>query len=297
MNIGDFHLIDKKEITKYYNEQTYFKSTSTLGSSCMRYDSCGDFFKIYEDHAKMLVCIKNNKLLGRAIVWTIGDIIILDRIYVCEDYLQEQFTEYAKDHKWWIKEHNCLLENGDWPMWLTPSDDYENPIRYDFTINLKEHYSYFPYVDSFRYYDIETNSISTNPDHGYIRLCDTYGGYTSAKYYYCEHCNREGFYWNDSCDDDLFRYSRYLSTYLCSDCSYYNDTIDDYVPINAKVENVIVPDGVESIPLTYIELNLININCYTPSNIGFIKHNNYYYDKSCFIWSCENNKYIFKNED
>lgn len=68
MNIGDFRLIDKKEITKYYNEQTYFKSIGTLGASCMRYDSCNNFFKIYEDHAKMLICIKNDKLLGRAIV-------------------------------------------------------------------------------------------------------------------------------------------------------------------------------------------------------------------------------------
>ena len=51
LEAGEFVLVSGSDITKYYNEENYVEVKGTLGNSCMRYDTCQKYFKVYEDHA------------------------------------------------------------------------------------------------------------------------------------------------------------------------------------------------------------------------------------------------------
>ena len=65
---GKFVLVSGSDITEYYNEKNYTEVKGTLGNSCMRYDTCQRYFKVYEDKAKLLICKKDGTILGRAII-------------------------------------------------------------------------------------------------------------------------------------------------------------------------------------------------------------------------------------
>lgn len=295
MNIGDFKIIEGSDITKYYNKDLYFKQNSTLGCSCMKHHECSDYFGVYEDCAKMLICIKNDLIVGRAILWKIKDDIIMDRVYVCDDYLEEQFIDYAKDHKWIIREFNKLLKDGEQATWLHPDDNYTLPIMYNFNIQCKRIYKKFPYVDSFRYYNFETNTISTNPNNADARLSSTQGDYYMCKYYTCVNCGRIIREWEDDDDDQAHVYRcDYLNEYYCMDCCEYNEVISDYVSIDAELIDVYYyKSDVCKIPREFVFQNLINICQFSIDRNKFIKYNDKYYSLNYFTWNLEQNKYIF----
>ena len=66
---GEFKIVTGDDIVKYYDGDNYYKNNGTLGNSCMRHSDCADYFNIYKDCAKLLVCLKDDKVLGRAIIW------------------------------------------------------------------------------------------------------------------------------------------------------------------------------------------------------------------------------------
>ncbi len=115
-----FKLVSGNEIPKWYLQDNYhgnFEESHTLWNSCMRYDSCQTYFKVYErtPSIKLLILLDNTtqKLVGRALVWTKcepldGDVtntfIFMDRIYCYKTYMEELFKNYAKENNWWWKE-------------------------------------------------------------------------------------------------------------------------------------------------------------------------------------------------
>ena len=180
LDIGEFKIVEGDDIQKYYLEDNYYKPTGTLGNSCMRYPDCQPYFEIYKDEAKMLVLIKDNKILGRAIVWEIKGNTYLDRIYTCKDYLVSNFISYAEKNKWYYRSTQDVLFNGGKQKWLGPNDNYEKPIALDLTIYLSCHYEYMPYMDTFRYYNPREDIISTSHTEGWVCLSDTDGSYEDS---------------------------------------------------------------------------------------------------------------------
>lgn len=77
------------KIIHWYNEQNYYKSDGTLGNSCMRYPSKGNFMRLYADNpnkCSLLILRQDDKLLARALVWKLDDgRVYLDRIYSIQD--------------------------------------------------------------------------------------------------------------------------------------------------------------------------------------------------------------------
>lgn len=242
MNAGEFKLIEGSDITKYYNDEYYYSCDGTLGNSCMRHCECSDYFGIYEDNAKMLVCFKDGLVLGRAIVWEVDGKTFMDRIYTCMDYLEGQFVDYARTNKWYYRQTNSLLGDGEYQRWYGPDDNYGYAREYDLTVKLKEHYEYMPYVDSFRYYNPGDNSINTDPYKGCIRLSNTDGSYGEEDYdiFTCAHCGREQRVYDDDDAPDDMVYSEYEDNWYCDECAVYCDGIDDYVSINTPTELVYV---------------------------------------------------------
>lgn len=255
ISAGEFVLVSGSAITEYYNEDCYAELTGTLGNSCMRHYECREYFEIYEDKAKLLICKKEDKILGRAIVWELPEGTFMDRIYTCYDYLENQFIDYAQSQKWHYRRNNCLLSDGDYQEWYGPEDNYTDYREYDLTIQLDRNYTYVPYIDSFRYYNKDNNTINTSPYKGSYCLSNTDGSYGDDDYttFVCEHCGAE----IRSHNDDIpfgWHYSEYEDAYLCDDCAVYCSGLDDYVSIGTPTIEAIESNGIKLIyPESYIK--------------------------------------------
>lgn len=254
---NNFELVSGEDIRKWYWDKNYYECKGTLGNSCMRYENAQEFFDIYVDNAKMLITKKAGRLTGRAIVWEIDEnTTILDRIYTCFDYLENCFIEYAKEHKWIIRDNNSLLHTGEVQCWRTPDDDYASSKPIDFTIKLKRHYSMFPYVDSFRYYNIDRNEITTEISDAALDSTD--GDYSGCSVS-CDNCGRVFYGYTE--DDDLpdeLHWCEWTSSYLCDDCCYWSNYLDEYAPYS--VANAIIHEyswgATDRVPLEIIQENL-----------------------------------------
>ena len=97
-----FELVSGDDIRKYYSWRTYSElmgKETNLWGSCMRSDDCQDYFRIYTDNPEvcsLLVAFdKDDKVLGRALVWTFDDGKRgMDTIYAHESLI-ESFVEWA----------------------------------------------------------------------------------------------------------------------------------------------------------------------------------------------------------
>jgi len=160
---GRFQIIEGGDITKAYFRANYVPSHGTLNKSCMRYLKCqkDNYFKIYEDNAKMLIMTpkRGRRILGRAILWPYKGSYLMDRVYTTENFIEHKFYEYAKSMKWGCLNKNVYVEYGKVQQWLLPEDNYENPKELYIKIPLKNNYSNFPYMDSFCYMSTKDSSI------------------------------------------------------------------------------------------------------------------------------------------
>lgn len=251
----NFEIVSGEDIRHYYNTETYFRVDGTLGNSCMRYPECSRNFDIYVDHAKMLISTKDGRLTGRALLWEIGDITLMDRIYTCYDYLENCFREHAKENKWWIRDDNSLLNNGDNQYWLSPDDNYNVARKDEFRIELNKHYDYFPYIDSFRYYDGD-KTLSTNCVFDNFCSC-TDGSYEASDNYMECYCCGQSFYGSYDGDvPDELHYSEWADAYYCDDCCWWCEYLEDYIPNSEDgVRAYIDKDVSETVPQSWAEDN------------------------------------------
>lgn len=89
------------DILNVYNSNNYSINSYTLGSSCMNNQT--DYLKLYTnnpDKVKALVIKKFNKISGRCLIWTTdcGD-QVMDKRYVCDDWVYEKFDSIRKERK------------------------------------------------------------------------------------------------------------------------------------------------------------------------------------------------------
>jgi hypothetical protein len=285
---ANFQLVEGEDIRYWYYDEHYYLCDGTLGNSCMRYSHTQPFFDVYVENAKMLITTKNGLLTGRAIVWEIDGITILDRIYTCFDYLENCFIDYAKERGWWIRENNSLLSTGDEQTWLTPEDNYESVHYKVFHITLKSKYCYFPYMDSFRYYDGD-KTLSTGPEYNYA--LDSTDGEIRGEEYTCDNCGSTFFGYDDEVPDGL-HYSNYSDAYYCDDCCWYSDGLDDYIPNSDP--SIIVHGKWNSAlyPQSYLDDNLVTTPNGEESSDNIVKiDNKYYFVTTNLIFNQETNKY------
>jgi len=158
-----FEIVDGEDIRKWYSEDKYSTKSGQLGNSCMRYNSCKDYFDIYIENPE--VCqllifktLNGEKLLGRALLWTnVDGKKLMDRIYTTKD-------NYIKLFKKWADEK-----------------DYKQIYDEDFSTTIKvesKDYELYPYMDTFKYYSKEKGLLyndSSDVERPYYRLEDTGG--------------------------------------------------------------------------------------------------------------------------
>jgi hypothetical protein len=187
----DFQIVTGEDITKYYHENTYTRDGyGSLTASCMKYNHCSPYFSIYAlnpEVCQMLLMFDNKgSLLGRALLWNTVDtetgkeVKAMDRIYCIND---DKNIHYFKE---WADENGYVArKNQKWFDCLR-FESHGNETKLKLSIKIKDtEYKYFPYVDTFKFWDIK-NGILSNflpADTTYIKvLADNNGKYHSSNY-------------------------------------------------------------------------------------------------------------------
>lgn len=162
-----FKLVKGNEIKKWYHHRNYAANSGQLGNSCMRYDKCQSYFDIYTrnpDVCQLLIYEKDDKLLGRALVWTLDNgKKYMDRIYTIKDNIDILFIR-------WADENNVSYSS-------TEQMKVNLSIKWDIDFIIDEEIQ-FPYMDTFIYYKPD-ESYLTNKFNGitrtYLELDSTSG--------------------------------------------------------------------------------------------------------------------------
>jgi len=160
-NVENLKVVKGDDILKAYHCENYDEG-ETMGS-CMRYDYAQAYLEIYTDNPNQVQCLvlfnpDNNKVRGRALIWTLDDgTKFMDRVYTINKQYEVEFNNYAQQNN---------LETG------TPSDDV--------TLDKDGEYDNYPYMDTFEYYDTDSGVLSQYDGGGYLHLQDTRGGNSSG---------------------------------------------------------------------------------------------------------------------
>lgn len=141
---GEFFIIKGEEIAKWYLYTTYAENQGTLSSSCMRYEKCQEYLKIYTenpDQVSMLIMLNNQaELIGRSILWDNGKHRLLDRCYGT-DVTKEAFKQWARDNETLHRYEGGSIYN-----------HYDNEWDEEYRIELDNwEFDTYPYMDTLRY--------------------------------------------------------------------------------------------------------------------------------------------------
>jgi hypothetical protein len=176
-----FDVVSGYDIVKWYNESNYESDSSTLGSSCMRYDECEEYFGIYTENSDVVKLVilysdkggsikdgkfKSTYIKGRALLWKTnqGD-MFMDRIYTNNDSDVELFKQFSEKNGWWCKK----VQNSSSNFTAQKGSSYKDPV---YTVDLKwADHEYNPYVDTLPYLKLNdlnpmdaSGVISNDPD-------------------------------------------------------------------------------------------------------------------------------------
>lgn len=142
-----FSLLPNKDIAKIYNAELV-EGEGSINKSCMK-DEYSSYFDIYT-HCKdlqILVLKKGDLVAGRALVWDIKGLILMDRIYVAKEHYFEMFYEYARENKWWRK----YKQSYDYKTELLSPEGEQ--IDKSLKIYTDTDFENYPYIDTFTYGD------------------------------------------------------------------------------------------------------------------------------------------------
>lgn len=274
----EIKLVKGEDIRYWYNSENYYAITNTLGNSCMSHEECSGYFDLYctQPECQMLIALKENKLAARALVWTIEDKTFMDRVYYIEDFLYNIFVNYAKENKWYIRESNCLLSDGDDQRFLSPKDNYTEPVTEHFVLNLVKIYHEWPYIDTFRYLDLDNEVLTTYSRRDTYTCSSTDGTYQDSEDWGEYECTNCGCTYSD--EDDMV-FSEYYDEAGCPNCMEWSELVDDWVP-DREIEYVITNSNYNQIcgrryltnhPESFI---LIEGSWYSTDFEGLIKNDN-----------------------
>lgn len=174
-NIGknifnSFKVVKGEDLRACYLVNNYYDSEkakySQLWKSCMSYDYCQSYLDIYvenPDKISLLVFMnEDSKVMGRALLWNLDQHgLFMDRVYAVSDTYIHTFEKWG-------------VENG-YDLYRTCKDELIVTLK-------SKHYDEYPYMDTFKYYDVDNGVLSNDGDNlktsDYICLAETDGSYT-----------------------------------------------------------------------------------------------------------------------
>lgn len=198
-----FKLVSGIEIKKYYLEDNYAYVNGQLGSSCMRYDDCQDYFEIYTENSescRLLIYVNSDdKILGRALVWKLSQSpceseYFMDRVYTSKDSDVIKFINYANENGWMYKFSMCC-DNSEGILFKYKKKTIIGEIRIKLS---KSKFDEYPFMDTVSYINLKDGFASNVNGRKFISCLDTSGEYNDE----CANCNGEGIA-DNKCDNCL----------------------------------------------------------------------------------------------
>lgn len=190
----------------------------TLDDSCMNGDH--DYLSIYKfcPHVKIL-CLMNVKgqLAGRALLWSLPDgNTLVDRMYVAQDHYYDMFIDYAEKNGWmYKKKYKTYADSMDFIL-------KGEHISRSYKLKTDTDFSYYPYIDTFRYGG--DGWLSNDEDSGYLyEYTCTSGGREGDNRVECAKSGE----WIDEDDARYIERGQYSGYYLHCDYTIYCET-DQY---------------------------------------------------------------------
>jgi hypothetical protein len=208
-----FSIVSGDDIVKYYLENSYFRMTGELGSSCMRNENKSHVIEFYAKNPNFRLLImkagETDSIMARALLVTTTDgTVFMDRIYTVDTKVISSFHKYAKangieniyEHRTYIAPVKNLftMGPGNW------TKEYLNNYTVDLQwlpdaitkINRSNKYqlsrsqqssitnSYdVPYIDNFQYINPFTMQASVNRLNFFV-VCDLSGELIDNDYVY-----------------------------------------------------------------------------------------------------------------
>ena len=168
-------IVEGEEILKCYLEENYATVSGgrfgTLWNSCMRQAERNKFLKLYSENPgiKMLVFFSDDGLVrARALLWeevlehgTKNSYKFMDRIYYLYDHDINFFKDWAKENGYITK----LEQNAKSESYFEIDGKMAKLSLY---VNLeKKDFSYYPYLDTFKYFKLYKSRLSNSTDYNY----------------------------------------------------------------------------------------------------------------------------------
>ena len=207
---GDLEFNIVEAPSQYYSLLSSFEGN--LGRSCMQ-GKTEDYFQIYDEepNIKMLVALRDNLMVGRALIFINDENTYLDRRYAINDNIEFALQQYGLNKGWYIKANNNM---DDVCRWLH-KDNTNHSVCTSISIENTEYQDY-PYMDTFKYLNDQESTLQTFESGASYKLVSTGGGYDNLNYVTCDHC--EGDF-----DEDDLRDAYDSSGYdirICDSCYY-----------------------------------------------------------------------------
>lgn len=160
-DVKNLKLYKGDDILKIYHCENYDEG-ETMGS-CMRHGYAQKYLEIYTNNPNQvqvlgLINPENGKIRGRALIWTMDNGgKFMDRVYTTNKQYDVEFNNFAEENN---------IER------RTPSSDV--------TLEVEGEYDYYPYMDTFEYYEPSSGTLSDTDGGDYIHLQDTNGGSSAS---------------------------------------------------------------------------------------------------------------------
>lgn len=151
-----FEIWEGEKIKDAYNSKNYHESLGSLGSSCMNNKPNLINFYSKNDIIKILVLIKDGKIVARSLLWKTDNGMFQDRIYCTKEHYLIIMEKWAHDEKY-IKDSditNSVKYDNSYHLISKMKLDISN---FKLDLNSKD----IPYLDTFNIY-IEEDNLLTN---------------------------------------------------------------------------------------------------------------------------------------
>jgi hypothetical protein len=166
--------VEGEDVKKYYLEDHYFRPDGyrhgSLWNSCMRQSERNKFMNLYvKNNVKMLVLFSDdNKVRARALLWdnikefdSDNTYKFMDRIYTVYDHDVDVFKKWAKENGYMTKYEQSAKSE----IYVEIDG---NPEKKHLYVILDNHsLSYYPYLDTFKYYDPFKGRFSNSQHYSY----------------------------------------------------------------------------------------------------------------------------------
>jgi hypothetical protein len=251
-----FKIVDGQSIKDYYHYDTYASNESgSLGISCMKHENTQKLLNLYRDNTdkiKLLIMLdSNNLLMGRALLWNLDNVKVMDRIYTINDELLTlHFKKWATENNYYYKSEQNWYNTLKFEQLDKPSKELK------LSVNLKvSDYTYYPYMDTFKFIDYKGVLYNYQPNVKFNTLCS------------CDGYKQESDYLKLDDIDRVYRYRgecvllTYLNVNTIEKNTYWSSSNDCYILKKDAIYNDIIRDYIFNSEYdSFNNWDIININ-------------------------------------